>query len=238
MKWTFQALVLCSAVAILPSTHKKENAASSEAMEYKIPAPLPEDDGIAKNATAASIDAEAEQYIPYNKVYTKDEAIALRNNLTSLLAKSPTSQALNWALVKYYASAPNYVGGNKSTALRYAANLYSLNYYAGCLAYEHVYNRSYEFHNAELWYKKSLISTLPKGMQWKEFKYTNNAPFGVGVKGSFTNYKVKPLYENYYGSYVRKVMMPICNGNCEGEIVVDFMKYNKSKSNEIMVTSY
>jgi hypothetical protein len=235
MKWIFQTMVLCSAVAISPIVSTKEITAEAE---FKTPTPLPGDDGINANYSIANIDVEAEQYIPYNKVYTKNEAITLRNNLTSLLAANPKSQALNWALVKYYSSAPNYVGGNKSMALKYAANLYSLNYYAGCLAYEHVYNRNFEFKNAELWYKKSLISQLPNGMQWKEFKYTNNAPFGVGVKGSFTNYKVKPLYESYYGSYVRKVMMPICNNNCEGEIVVDFMKWNKIKSNEMMVTSY
>ncbi|MFY8090738.1 MAG: hypothetical protein ACOVMI_05745 [Chitinophagaceae bacterium] len=237
MKWIFQTMVICSAVAILPFSTKKESTATSE-VEFKIPEPLPGDEPATRNATMANIDAEAEKYIPYNTVYTKNEAITLRNNLTSLLAASPNSQALNWALVKYYASAPNYVGGNKSMALRYAANLYSLNYYAGCLAYEHVYDRSYEFKNAEMWYKKSLIATVPNGMQWKEFKYINNAPFGVGVKGSFTNYKIKPLYESHYGSYVRKVMMPICNGNCEGEIVVGFMRWGKQKSNEIMVTSY
>lgn len=228
--------MLVSGSVTLATLGIKNDAVIKISAESSIVSP-PNNDGLAFT-TFSAIDAEAESYVPVNKVYHKNEAIDLRKNLTALLAANPKSLALNWALVKFYSSAPNYVGGDKSTALRYAANMYSLNYYAGCLAYEHVYNRSYEFSNAESWYKKSLITNLPSGMQWKEFKYKNYAPFGVGVKGSFTNYKIKPLYENYYGTYVRKVMMPVCNGNCEGEIVVDFMKFNKSKANELIITSY
>lgn len=185
--------------------------------------------------TFGMVDAEAEKFIPPNKMYTRNEAIDLRNSLISQVQANPKSFGLNWALVRFYANAPNFVGGNKGMALRYASNLYALNNYVGCLAYEFVYNKFNETANAETWYKRSLMNRIPNGMEWKIVTYKKNAPFGVAVKGSFSNGKLHPLYEDYYGTFARKFLTPTCGNTCDYKIVTQFLKPEKS---EFIVTSF
>lgn len=181
------------------------------------------------------VDAEAEQFIPPNKMYTRNEAIALRNSLISQVQANPKSLALNWTLVRFYSCAPNFVGGNKGMALRYASNIYAINNYVGCLAYEYVYYKYGEEDNAESWYKRSLNCPQPAGMEWKMVTYRKNAPFGAAVKGSFSNGKLQPLYEDYYGTLARKFLTPACGNTCDYKVVTSFLKPEKG---EFIVTSY
>jgi hypothetical protein len=181
------------------------------------------------------VDAQAEQLIPPNKMYTRNEAVELRNSLIQQVQANPKSLALNWSLVRFYACAPNFVGGNKGMALRYASNIYALNNYIGCLAYEYVYNRFGDEPNAENWYKRSLINRVPAGMEWKTVSYNKNAPFGVAVKGSFSNGKLQPLYEDYHGTYKRKFLTQACGNTCDYKIVTQFLKPEKG---EFIVTSF
>ena len=76
------------------------------------------------NATYAAVDAETETYIPANRVYNRYDALALRDNLQKLHEANPTSLAINLALVKFHANAPNFSGGYMGSALQYAANIY------------------------------------------------------------------------------------------------------------------
>lgn len=190
------------------------------------------------NASFASVDAETEAYIPSNKVYNRYDALALRDELQKQHLANPTSLAINLALVKFHANAPNFSGGFKGSALQYAANIYRLNSYIGCLAYEYIYTKNYDFKNAERWYKNSLISRLVEGSEWREVKYKEIAPFGVGVVGAFSNGRVQPLYQNIWGSYTRKIMIPKCTGDCYFTIVPDFLKLSKQVKAELVFVNW
>jgi hypothetical protein len=190
------------------------------------------------NTTYAALDAETENYIPANKVYNRYEALALRDNLQKQHEANPTSLPINLALVKFHANAPNFSGGYLGSALQYAANIYRQNSYVGCLVYEYIYTKNYDFKNAEHWYKNSLISRLNEGFEWREVKYTNNAPFGVGVTGAFNNGRVQALYQNVWGSYTRKIMVPKCAGDCFFTIVPDFLKGSKQVKGELVFVNW
>ena len=189
-------------------------------------------------STFAAVDASTEVYIPSNKVYNRYDALALRNNLEQLHLNDPNNMAVNMALVKFHANAPNFSGGFKGSALQYAASIYRQNSYVGCLAYEYIYTKNYDFRNAEMWYKNSLISRLQTGMEWREVKYTKVAPFGVGVIGAFSNGRVQPLYQNVWGSYTRKFMVPKCVGDCYFTIVPDFLKDSKQAKGELVFVNW
>ena len=105
--------------------------------------------------TFAAVDAETEAYIPTNKVYNRYDALALRNSLQQQHLADPYNLAINMALVKFHANAPNFSGGFLGEALNYAANIYKMNSYIGCLAYEYIYTKRYDFITAEKWYKNS-----------------------------------------------------------------------------------
>ncbi len=188
--------------------------------------------------TFASLDAQTEAYIPSNKVYNRYDALALRSNLEQLHSADPNNLAICMALVKFHANAPNFSGGFKGSALQYAASIYRQNSYAGCLAYEYIYTKNYDFVNAERWYKNSLISRLNTGMEWREVKYTKVAPFGVAVTGDFSNGKPQPLYQNIWGSYTRKIMVPKCAGDCTYTIVPDFLKDSKQVKGELVFVNW
>lgn len=190
------------------------------------------------NATYAAVDAETEIYIPANKVYNRYDALALRYYLEKLHEANPNSLAINLALVKFHANAPNFSGGYMGSALQYAASIYRMNSYVGCLAYEYIYTKNYDFKNAERWYKNSLISRLNEGFEWREVKYTSIAPFGVGVTGSFSNGRIQPLYQNIWGSYTRKIMVPKCSGDCFFTIVPDFLKGSKQVKGELVFVNW
>ncbi|MFY7965407.1 MAG: hypothetical protein ACOVO1_10950 [Chitinophagaceae bacterium] len=190
------------------------------------------------NITYASLDAETESYIPSNRVYNRYDALALRDNLQKQYEANPSSLAINFALVKFHANAPNFSGGYKGMALQYAANIYRLNSYVGCLVYEYIYTKNYDFKNAERWYKNSLISRLSDGFEWREVKFVENAPFGVAVVGPFSNGHPQPLYQNIWGSYTRKIMVPKCNNDCLFTLVPDFLKGSKQVKGEIVFTNW
>lgn len=188
--------------------------------------------------TFAAVDAETEALIPANKVYNRYDALALRSSLEQMHAADPNSLAVNLALVKFHTNAPNFSGGFKGAALQYAAAIYRQNSYVGCLAYEYIYHKNYDFKNAERWYKNSLISRLNDGMEWREVKYTKIAPFGVGVTGDFSNGRIHPLYVNIWGSYTRKIMVPKCTGDCYYTIVPDFLKGSNQVKGELVFVNW
>jgi hypothetical protein len=188
--------------------------------------------------TFAVVDAETEAYIPANKVYNRYDALALRSSLELQQVANPNSLAINMALVKFHANAPNFSGGFLGEALNYAANIYKMNSYIGCLAYEYIYTKRYDFKTAEKWYKNSLINRLQEGMEWREIRYNNIAPFGVGVTGAFSNGRVHPLYENVWGTYTRKIMVPKCVGDCYFTIIPDFLKGSKQAKGELVFVNW
>jgi hypothetical protein len=106
------------------------------------------------------------------------------------------------------------------------------------LAFEYIYTKNYDFKNAETWYKNSLISRLNEGFEWREVKYTSNAPFGVGVVGPFSNGRVQPLYLNVWGSYSRKIMIPKCTGDCLFTLIPDFLKGSKEVRAELVFVNW
>jgi hypothetical protein len=229
---------LCATVLFTASWQTKTNSLETVLMNADDgDNPLP---GTLNNdfSSFATVDAATEVYIPANKVYNRYDALALRTNLEQLHASDPNNLAINMALVKFHANAPNFSGGFKGSALQYAASIYRQNSYVGCLAYEYIYTKYYEFRNAEKWYKNSLISRLQIGMEWREVKYTARAPFGVGVTGSFTNGRIQPLYENVWGSYTRKIMVPKCTGDCFYTIVPDFLKGSKEVKGELVFVNW
>jgi hypothetical protein len=182
--------------------------------------------------TFAVVDAETEAYIPSNKVYNRSDALALRASLEQQHIANQTNLAINLALVKFHANAPNFSGGFKGEALRYAANIYRLNSYIGCLAYEYIYEKSYDFKIAEKWYKNSLICRLQDGMEWIEVQYPNRAPFGVAVTGNFSNGKLQPLYENVWGQHKRRIMVPKCVGDCFYTLIPNYLRDAKQVKGE------
>lgn len=191
------------------------------------------------NTTYAQVDAEAEALIPANRVYSRYDALQLRGSLETMHTTNPGSLAINLALVKFHANAPNFSGGFKGMALQYAADIYRLNSYIGAIAYEYIYSKNYDFKNAERWYKNSLISRLADGMEWREVKYNGPAPFGVGVTGNFNNNRLYPMYQNVWGSYTRKIMVPKCVGNdCTYTVVTNFLRKNKQVKGELVFVNW
>lgn len=189
--------------------------------------------GISGTSTAsfATVDAETELLVPANKIYHRSEALELKKNLESQYVQNPNSLSVNYALVKYHACAPNFAGGFKGVALQHAANIYRINPYVGCMAYEYIYTHNNDAEHAKEWYKNSLACKLQDAMEWREVSYGKTVAFGIGVKGNFSNGKVQPLYQNIYGTYKRRIMMAKCAGDCEVTLVPDYMRGNNSNSN-------
>ncbi len=188
--------------------------------------------------TLAEVDAGADFYAPLNHIYSSKEAIALRDHLISQLKTDPQALAVYWALLRYYSNAPDFIGGNTAMALQYAAYIFSINQYLGCLAYEYAYSNRKQPGEAEAWYGKSLNTLLPKDMYWQEIKYNNTAQFGIKVTGNFNNWKLQNMYETAAGNYARKVMVPKCE-HCIYKCVVDFTNVtNPSKTSDLTINSY
>lgn len=183
-------------------------------------------------STFAAVDAEADALITPNKIYLRSEALELKKNLEASLATNVTNLGVLYALVKFHSNAPAVSGGFKGEALRYAACIYRLNAYIGCLAYEHVYVCSYDLKNAGVWYRNSLACRTEEGTEWIEVKYPNRAPFGAGVMGNFSNNKILPLYENVWGVHRRRMMVPKCTGECLYTVTPDFLIGGKQVKGE------
>ena len=170
--------------------------------------------------TLSSIDAAVDELIPLNHIYTYNEAVDLRKSLEHDLKNNPNSFVINWALIRFYACAPSFVGGCKASAIQHAAYLYTMDSYLGCIAYEYVYTKSNQKASAENWYKQSLISTLPKNMLWQDIKYNKTVQSSLKIVGNFNNWKTQNMYENNYGTYARRVMTTKCDG-CQYKVIVD-----------------
>jgi hypothetical protein len=229
-------VTLCAILLFTASWHYRTNVTSTSAYAFfgvadAIDNPFPV---VTSNimTTFAVVDAETEAYIPTNKVYNRYDALALRASLEQQQTANQQSLAINLALVKFHANAPNFSGGFKGEALRYAANIYRLNSYIGCLAYEYIYEKSYELNKAEKWYKNSLICHLQDGMEWIEVNYTSRAPFGVAVTGNFNNGKLQPLYENVWGQLKRRIMVPKCVGECYYTLIPNYLRDAKKVKGE------
>lgn len=192
----------------------------------------------AVTTTFADIDAQTEVFIPSNKVYNRYDALVLRNSLQQQQLADPYNLAINMALVKFHANVPNFSGGFLGEALNYASNIYKMNSYIGCLAYEYIYTKRYDFITAEKWYKNSLINRLQEGMEWREVRYSNLAPYGVGVTGAFSNGRVHPMYVDVYGTYSRKIMVPKCVGDCYFTVITDFFRSLKQAKGEIVFVNW
>ena len=156
-----------------------------------------------------------------------------------MLSQNPQSLAVNLALVRYHSCAPNFAGGFKGVAMQYAANIYRLNAYIGCLAYEYIYMQNNDFIHAEQWYKLSLACRLQEGMEWREVVFPKQAPFGVGVKGAFSNGRVQALYQNIYGTHKRKIMISKSTTEPIFTLVPDFLHgINSQTSGRLIFTPF
>ncbi len=171
--------------------------------------------------TLSDVDAAADKLAPTNKIYTYKEAITLRKELSYELTLNPTSLELNWALMRFYTAAPNFVGGCTAIALQYAGYIFDINQYIGCMAYEYVYTRRKEYDKAELWYTHSTNLSLPKDMVWKEVYYDKTVPKNIKITGNFNNWKYQPMYESESGIYERKIMMRKCD-KCIFKLLIDY----------------
>jgi hypothetical protein len=237
------ALVLPLSTAVLDSNQNQnvyqQSYASQSALNFEEEDAPPGNSDYSVVTTFGAVDAEVDLLLPSNKVYSRYEALQLRKDLLDKLKANPRSLALNMALVRFFACAPNFSGGSPAAALNYASNIYSVNRYVGCLAYEYIYDRSNNYKKAEDWYKYSTICYLQPGMEWREVKYFKNAPFGAVVTGSFNNGKTQPLYENYYGTLARKIMIPKCaTGDCGFKVISAFLKGSTDRKGELMFTSW
>lgn len=179
-------------------------------------------------ATFAEVDAEADYYASTKRLYSFKESNELLKKLNLELKNNTDNISLNWALMRFYASAPNFVGGNSAVALQYAGYIYSLNEYLGCLAFEYVYTKRKNYDDAEHWYRQSLSVTLPPGMYWEEIVYNKTPHLFIKITGNFNNWKTQNMYAGYGGIYKRKVMVPKCE-TCVYKVFVDYNMKNPSK---------
>ena len=189
---------------------------------------------VSQNYSFQSLDAAVDELIPLNHVYTFNEAVDLKKSLEQDLKTNPSSLVLNWALIRFYACAPNLVGGCKASALQHAAYIYTLDSYIGSLAYEYVYTKANQPTSAENWYKQSLISALPKNMLWQDIKYNKTVQTSLKIVGNFNNWKTQNMYENSYGTYSRRVMTPKCEG-CQYKVIVDNKRNDIPTKSEFIV---
>lgn len=178
--------------------------------------------------TFAEVDAAADIYASTKTLYNFKESTELIKNLHRQLETHTSNIALNWALMRFYASAPNFVGGSSVQALQFAGYIYSLNEYLGCLAFEYVYSKRKNYENAEHWYNQSLTVALPKDMFWDEIVYSKTPHLGIKVTGNFNNWKTQNMYSGNGGIYKRKVMVPKCE-TCVYKIIVDYTLTNPTK---------
>ena len=75
-------------------------------------------------------------------------------------------------------------------------------------------------------------------MEWREVRYNNVAPYGVGVTGAFSNGRVHPMYVNVWGTYTRKIMVPKCVGDCYFTVITDFFRSLKQAKGEIVFVNW
>jgi len=186
--------------------------------------------------TFAEVDAAADQYASTKKIFNFQEETQLRKILEKELASDSHNIALTWALMRFYASAPNFAGGSTTLAIQYAGYVYSLNQYLGCLAFEYVYTKRKETEHAESWYRQSLAAPLPKDMYWEEIVYDKTPHQIIKVTGNFNNWKTQNMYMGARGTtYSRRIMVPKCE-TCIYKVIVDYTLREPSKKQLITET--
>ncbi|MFY7900660.1 MAG: tetratricopeptide repeat protein [Chitinophagaceae bacterium] len=159
------------------------------------------------NADFADVTAMSNVYLPKNYVYTYHEAISVKKKLERAISADPNSMGIRWALMRYYVSASNFIGGCTGKAMEEARAIYNIDPYIGCLAYEFVYARMKKFEKAELWYKRSLtvIQSRPD-FKWNEITCHRVAQQDIKASGTFNGWSQNLVYETSDGSYSRKVL--------------------------------
>lgn len=187
--------------------------------------------------TFAAVDRAADQYASTKQIYNYQEAIQLRTSLHQQLEANSNNLALNWALMRFYASAPNFVGGSTSTALQFAGYIFSLNQYLGCLAFEYVYTKRKDPDSAEQWYKKSLNVPLARDMYWEEIAYNKTPQTSIKVTGNFNNWKTQNMYATLSGTFKRKVMVPKCE-SCIYKVIVDYNQISTPSTKQLTGNFY
>ncbi len=180
------------------------------------------------NVDLALVEAASNEYLRKNYVYTYYEAVSIRKKLEAQLLQNPNSLGIRWALMRYYVSASNFVGGCSAKSVELSRTIYDIDPYLGCLAYEFVYNRLKKFDKAEAWYKRSILIAMKRGdVDLKDINCSRVAQTNVKVTGNFNNWTENSLYENYDGSYSRRVMLQK-NTTAEYKVIVDERKvYSK-----------
>ena len=174
------------------------------------------------NSDFADVSAASDVYLPHNYVYTYYEAVSTRKRLEKLLLREPNSLGLRWALMRYYISASNFVGGCDAKAIDQARSIFTKDNYIGCLAYEFVYTRLKKFDKAENWYKRSIIIASQRpDFEWKDVVYNKSAQTDVKVLGTFNNNDPNHLYENIDGTYSRKIATTAKNKGTNYKLVID-----------------
>ncbi|MBN8838132.1 MAG: hypothetical protein J0I09_12790 [Sphingobacteriia bacterium] len=176
--------------------------------------------------TLAEVDAYADGYIPPHQVYNFYQTQEIKSKLDAdSKDMSKNMLGIYWAMVRYYAGASTFIGGNPTQALIYANYIYAMNKYLGCLAHEYVYNRLNKKDAAKNWYLQSLSVIPQEGMGWEVIQYNNNVHNDIQVRGNFNNWKPQYMYEEKGRTYLRKVMVAKC-ATCRYEVLIDY-KDNK-----------
>jgi hypothetical protein len=170
----------------------------------------------------AEVDAASTVYLRRNYVYTFDEAISTKAKLEKQLAANPELLSIRWAILRYYISASNFVGGCDAKAIEQARFIYGNDNYIGCLAYEFVYSRLKKFDKAEFWYRKSILAAQMRDnedFEWKEIVYNKSVQSSIKVVGAFNNNTPNELYENNDATYSRRVATKVKSNSYK--IIVD-----------------
>jgi hypothetical protein len=179
------------------------------------------------NSNFTQADIESDNLISKGKIYARSDAFELRKNLEDQLQNNPNSIPLSLALVKFHCAASATNGGFMGSALRYATNIFKIDEYMGCLAFEYIYTKYGDIKNAEVWYKNSTRCHLPAGMEWRIVKINLNPPLGASVMGNFSNGKKWPMYQTIWSSYIRRIMVPKCAGECNFTVLSNFLNEEK-----------
>lgn len=190
------------------------------------------------NSNFIQVDIESDNLISKGNIYNRADALELRKNLEDQLQNNPNSIILSLALVKFNTGAAAVNGGFMGLAIRYATNIFRQNEYIGCLAFEYVYHSYGDLLNAEVWYKNSLRSNLVSGMEWREVAINLNPPLGASVVGNFSNGKKWPMYQNTWSTYVRKIMVPKCENNCNYNVITSFFNQEKVVPGKLMIQNW
>lgn len=220
MRLSFYLIVGTVVTALCSFTYKKASVLGKETF---FPTPHTYNFADYAKMSLAEVDTYADMYVPPHQVFNYYQTREMKSRLDAEINDLANKNVLGlyWAMVRFYAGASSFVGGNSAKALIYAGYIYSLNKYLGCLAYEYTYNRINQPETARHWYEQSLTTPLQNGMEWEIIKYNNIVNNDIQVKGNFNNWKLQNLYEEKGNVYLRKIMIPKCE-TCNYELIIDY----------------